>query len=78
MPDVLFQEDGRMARVTGEGPHSHVYEEDEFGTIVAGWCLGDRPWEPSAVPVPADRAHVVLGQHTDCPHHGDHDPVKLL
>jgi hypothetical protein len=68
-----------MARVTGQGPHGHVYEQDDFGTIVAGWCLGDheQAWEPDANPVPDERAHIVLGEHTDCPHHGRHEPIKL-
>jgi len=66
-----------MARVTGEGPHGHVYEEDFTGVIVAGWCLGDQPWKRDANPVADDKAHIVLGQHTDCPHHGSHEPIKL-
>jgi hypothetical protein len=66
-----------MARVTGDGSHGHVYEEDELRVIVAGWCLGDQPWRPDASPVPDDRAHVVMGAHTDCPHPGRHEPIKL-
>ena len=66
-----------MARVTGEGRHGHVYQEDDLGVVVAGWCLGDQPWQPDANPVPDERAHVVIGEHTDCPHPGRHEPIQL-
>ena len=69
--------DGFMARVTGEGEHGHVYEEDDMGVIVAGWCLGDRPWRSDSNPVPDERAHVVLSREPDCPHAGRHDPIKI-
>ena len=39
-----------MAKVTGEGAHGHVYQEDDTGVIVAGWCLGDQPWRPESSP----------------------------
>lgn len=48
-----------------------------MGIVVAGWCLGDQPWEPDASPVPDERAHIVMGEHTDCPHPGSHEPIKL-
>ncbi len=66
-----------MARVTGEGQHGHVYEEDDMGVIVAAWCLGDKPWSPDANPVPDERAFIVFGEHEECPHPGSHEPVKL-
>ena len=47
-----------------------------MGVVVGGWCLGEQPWRPDANPVPDDRAHIVLGQHTDCPHPGSHEPIK--
>jgi hypothetical protein len=66
-----------VARVTGHGPHGHLYEQDDTGVVVASWRPGDRPWEPGANPVADERAHVVPGERTDCPDPGSHPPVEL-